>query len=215
MCSPYCTLLAALQSAYSKIAGKQVARAPSYLNRAVIRHFNWLTDTIEASDGIHIIDAVEWGVRNADRVIHCDASLSGLGFVDLNTQIGFYATIPPDALLNTIFFYEALCVISAILWASELLHVPRRLLVFTDSLNTVEMFNSLRSTDSYTELLLFAMCILLTLTLITLCVFHIPGTDNFIADALSCQLLATAASYLLGLQVHLFQPPCSMLGLPL
>ena len=101
----------ALQSAYSKIAGKQVARAPIYLNRAVIRHFNWLADAIEASDSIHIIDAVEWGVRDADRVIHCDASLSGLGFVDLNAQIGFCATIPPDAPLNTIFFYEALCVV--------------------------------------------------------------------------------------------------------
>ena len=89
-----------------------------------------------------------------------------------------------------------------------------RLLVFTDSLNTIEMFNSLRSTDGYTELLLFAMRILLT-SGIALHVFHIPSTDNFIADALSHQLLTTAASYLPGLQVHLFQPPCGALGLPL
>ena len=133
----------ALQSAFSKITGKQVASAPIYLNRAVSGHFNWLADAIESSNGIHIIDAVEWGVRDANLVIHCDASLGGLGFVHLNAQIGFCATIPPDALLNTIFFYEALCVVSAILWVSELPQVPCRLLIFTDSLNTVELFNSL------------------------------------------------------------------------
>ena len=89
-----------------------------------------------------------------------------------------------------------------------------RLLIFTDYLNTVEMFNSLRSTDGYTELLLFTMCILLN-SRIALHVFHIPGTDNFIADTLSHQLFTTAVSYLPGLQVHLFQPPRGTLGLPL
>ena len=79
----------------------------------------------------------------------------------------------------------------------------RRLLIFTDSLNTVKMFNSLWSTDGYTELLLFTMHILLN-SRIALCVFHIPGADNFVADALSHQLLTTAVSYLPGLQVHLF-----------
>ena len=78
----------------------------------------------------------------------------------------------------------------------------------------MEMFNSLQSTDGYTELLLFAMRILLN-SGIALHVFHIPGTENFIADALSCQLLATIASYLLSLQVHLFQPPRGALGPPL
>ena len=107
----------ALQSAYSKIAGKQITCAPNYLIHAVIRHFNWLTDAIKYSDGIHIIDVVEWGVRDANLVIHCDASLGGLGFVHLNAQIGFCATILPDTPLNTIFFYKALCVVSTILWA--------------------------------------------------------------------------------------------------
>ena len=50
---------------------------------------------------------------------------------------------------------------------------------------------------------------------IALHVFHIPSTDNLVADALSRQLLATTVSYLLGLQVHLFQPSPGALGLPL
>ena len=78
----------------------------------------------------------------------------------------------------------------------------------------MEMFNSLQSTDGYTELLLFAMRILLN-SGSALHVFHIPGTENFIADALSCQLLTTTVSYLPGLQVHLFQPSRGTLGLPL
>ena len=76
------------------------------------------------------------------------------------------------------------------------------------------MFNSLQSTDGYMELLLFTMCVLLN-SRIALCVVHIPSTDNFIADALSHQLLTATASYLPGLQVHLFQPSHGMLGLPL
>ena len=147
-------------------------------------------------------------------MIHCNASLGSLRYVDLNAQIGFCATIPLDALLNTIFFYEALYIVSAILWASELSYILCRPLVFTDSLNTVEIFNSLRSTDGYTKLLLLVMRILLN-SGIALCIFHIPSTNNFVADALSHQSLATTASYLLGLQVHLFQPPRGTLGLPL
>jgi len=49
----------ALQSAYAKIAGKQVARAKIYLNHAVIHNFTWLMSMIEASDGVHMMHAVK------------------------------------------------------------------------------------------------------------------------------------------------------------
>ena len=52
-----------------------------YLNRVVICHFTWLAITIDVSDGIHILDAIEWTEPDTDLVIYCDASLISLGFV--------------------------------------------------------------------------------------------------------------------------------------
>ena len=107
----------ALQSSYAKIAGKHIARGSIYLNRAVIRHFNWLADTIEASDGVHMLDTIELNEQDADLVIYCDASLNGLGFVAPQLKLSFYALTPDDSPLQTIFFFEALCISAAILWA--------------------------------------------------------------------------------------------------
>ena len=161
------------------------------------------------SDDIHLLTTVDWHTCEADVVIHCDASLNGLGFVITQSRHGFCASIPLDVPLNTFFFYEALCIVSTILWASELPRQPHCLLTYTDSLNTVEMFNSLHMLARYNELLLFTMCLLIA-TKISLYVFHIPGADNFIADALSHHLITLMASMLPRLQVHLFQPLHSM-----
>jgi len=69
----------ALQPAYAKISGKQISRAQLYLNCTVIHHFVWLAEMIESSNGIHMLDAVEWVQTDADLIIYSDASLSGLG----------------------------------------------------------------------------------------------------------------------------------------
>ena len=135
----------ALQSAYSKISGKKLSRAPVYLNRDVIQHFNWLADTFDSSDGVHVMDAIEWTRPDADLTIFCDASLTGLGFTAPSLKLGFTSAIPSDTKLTTIFFYEALAIASALLWASSINPPVKRLLIYTDSLNCVEMFNSLRA----------------------------------------------------------------------
>ena len=108
----YPLLCPALQPTYDKIASKWVAHALIYLNHAVLRHFCLLVDTIACSD-IHLLTAADWHAHKANVIIHCDASLNGLGFVITQSQLGFCA--PPDVPLNTIFFYEALCIVSAIL----------------------------------------------------------------------------------------------------
>ena len=41
-----------------------------YLNRAVIREFKWLIDTIDTSDGIHLLNAEEWGISDTDLIIY-------------------------------------------------------------------------------------------------------------------------------------------------
>jgi len=74
-----------------------------------------------------------------------------------------------------------------------------------------KMFNSLKEQDSYNELLLFSVCILMSSN-ISLCVFHIPGMDNSIADTLSQHLPRSEAHLLPVLQIHHFQTPHIALG---
>jgi len=75
----------------------------------------------------------------------------------------------------------------------------------------MEMFNSLHAQDGYNDILLFTVHILIS-TGISLRVFHIPGMDNSVADALSQHLPETAITLSPGLQVNLFQPPHDTLG---
>jgi len=182
-----------------------------YPNHAAICDFTWLMQTIDASDGIHIMDAKYWDESQANLTIYCDVSLEGLGFITPALKAGLSGTIPPHMHLQTIFYFESLCMASAILWASGIEPTIRRLLIFTDSLNCVEMFNSLKAQDGYNDILLFVMRILITMG-ISLRIFHIPGVDNITADALSRNLLGAASSSLPSLNIHLFQPPREALG---
>src|SRR5882724_1504461 len=94
--------------------------------------------------------------------------------------------------MHEIFYFKALAIMSAILWASGLSPPIHHLLIYLDSLNCVEMFNSLSTQDGYKKLLLFSVCILMSIN-ISLHMFHIPGADNIITDALSHHLLGSAA----------------------
>jgi len=87
----------------------QISQAQVYLNRAIIHHFNWLADTIDVLDGIHMLDVEEWGIT--------DASLTGLSFTTPSLKLGFCSSIPRHSPLTTIFYFKALAITSAILWA--------------------------------------------------------------------------------------------------
>src|SRR5882724_9691735 len=86
------------------------------------------------------------------------------------------------------------------------------LLIFTDLLDCVDMFNSLQEQEGYNDILLFIICILISSKL-SLCIFHVPSTDNCITDALSCHLFDTVLSLSPGLKIHHFQPPRNAMGL--
>ena len=126
---------------------RKVSHAKIFLNRTVIREFSWLTTTIESSDGVHMLDAIKWDESLTDLTIYCDASLNSIGFVAPALKTCFCGTVPTDCPIQTIFFFESLSVASAILWASGLDPPIRRLLVFTNSLNCVEMFNFIEITN--------------------------------------------------------------------
>lgn len=204
-----------LQSSYRKIAGKVLPRAPIYLNARVIRDLNWVADLFESEEGIYFFEARAWPPAAADLTVLCDASLEGLGFWCSHRHVAFMADRPPapTALEDHIFWYEALCVLAALEWAASLPSPPRRLAIYTDNLNTVQMFDSFRAREGYDDILLRA-CEILLETHIDLRVWHIPGVHNTIADALSRRLLSLVRQYRPDLAIYHFIPPLVTLGAP-
>ncbi|KAI5984525.1 hypothetical protein EDD15DRAFT_2121671, partial [Pisolithus albus] len=124
-------------------------------------------------------------------------------FPSLN--VGFQAHIPATGPAHTIFYFEALAVCSGILEASP------HLAVFSDSLNTVQLFNSLSALPTMNWMVMLVVDMLIP-TSIDCHVFHVSGIHNVIADCLShfCNDSAIQASP--GLSVLPFQPPRNTLG---
>jgi hypothetical protein len=143
----------ALQLSYTKISRKSHMHVTIYLNHSIIRDLNWVANTVGESGGICMLDAVEWDKDDADMVIYCDTSLNSMGFYCPSLNINYCSSIPANAPLSTNFYDEALCVTSVHLWASQRPCLPHHLLIYTDSMNSVEMFHSLKALDGYNDLL--------------------------------------------------------------
>jgi hypothetical protein len=100
--------------------------------------------------------------------------------------LGFYSLVPADPPTGTIFFFEALYVVSTLLWDCERLPAgphTLRVTIFTDNQNTVNIFNSLCATPHYNLLLPTAVDDLIKYN-VDLHVLHVKGEDNFVTDAI-------------------------------
>ena len=80
----------------------------------------------------------------ADLTLLSDTSQTGLAFWTPELNMAFLSMIEESNLhYGDIFFNEALAVISTIEWAVNLPDRPQRILVHSDSMNTIDMFNTL------------------------------------------------------------------------
>lgn len=154
---------------------------------------------------------MDWSYEDADVVAYADACMSGLGFFLQHTQEGFQCMVPDDPPRDTIFYFEALAVVSVVEAASHLTPIPARLLIYSDNTNTVDIFHSLRSLPPYNNLLKFTVSLLLKFNM-SLRVEHISGVDNVIADALSRFENTKAVTACPGLSISTFQPPRVAMG---
>jgi hypothetical protein len=208
----------ALCHVYLKISEKSNTFATVYLNEAVKEDLHWFVDHVQASSGIFAFDALDWNPHTeANFTLLCDACPTGMGFWSSSLKHGFFSRVPTDAPKDTIFFWEATCVLAALEWFCDnqrskfALGAPLRLSIFTDNLNTFQIFDTLAAKPAYNILLKRAVD-LLVLHTIDLRVLHIAGIDNTVADALSRENFIKAYSLVPGLVIDTFEPPRCALG---
>lgn len=184
----------ALASSYAKIAGKTVSSWPIILNTHVIRDLSWFARMLRSCTGVQLLEATNWGPDDADIVLLCDASLTGIGFWSPALLLASAADHPDQNIIRN----ESTCVLSALEWAIARVPHAKRIGIFTDSQVSVDMFSSLKAEPAYNPILLRA-CELQLLHNVSCRVWHIPGAQNTVANALSRGRLDLATSLRPGL----------------
>jgi hypothetical protein len=209
----YPLLRPGLSTMYEKMSGKEHAHQSIWVSVALCRELHWIAERIEQSDGVHLMDSEEWDVDSADLVFYADACALGLGFWSPNFRIGCQHCLSNvDTSKLDIMYKEALAILSALDFAvSHTVTRQRRLVIFTDSFDSVQMFNSLKAPPHSNPILMTAVDIILS-SGVLLRVFHIPGQSNVIADGLSCFNNLSVWRAVPQLAIWNFQPPHLTLG---
>ncbi|KIK87749.1 hypothetical protein PAXRUDRAFT_90039, partial [Paxillus rubicundulus Ve08.2h10] len=125
--------------------------------------------------------------------------------------LAFQATSLFDASQTSIFYLEALIVAAAIHESVVHLDWGGRIAVYSDNLNTVQMFNSLAALPSMNWMLMDMVDIILTHD-VDFRVSHVSGSKNTIANHLSRLRNHNASNAVPGLSIQSFQPPRRTLG---
>jgi len=198
---------------YNKMSGKAHAHQLIWVSVSLCRELTWFANRMEQSDGVHIMASREWGKNDADINLFCDACPIGMGFWFPAGDIGFQHVIDANSPPAGIFYYEALAVVSALHWAvyNVPLRAGLRIAVYTDNSNTVDMFNTLRAQPTYNPLVMTAVDLALDFH-VEFRVFHLPGEDNVVADALSRFRFDVLATFAPHLCIMHFIPPRLTLG---
>jgi hypothetical protein len=212
----YPMLRPGLCAVYRKMMGKLLQRALIWINRDIERELQWAVGHLIKSDGIFIVKSVSWDFHELPKTVlrvYCDASALALAYWFPVTNEGFQAhlNVFPGQSSESIFFKEALAVCAAIQSAVARISTGGHLAVFTDNLNTVQMFNSLASLPGLNWMLI-TIVDLLTEHDVDLRVFHVSGVDNTVADHLSRLRNYEASCCAPGITISSFQPPRNTLG---
>jgi len=205
----YPLLRPGLSTMYSKMSRKLNPHGLVWVSVSLCRELIWLASHIENSDGIHLINSVQWSDAKCDFMCYTDACPFSLGFWSPDTCEAFYCDYrSPDHL---IYFAEGYAIVSTLHYALQHTPTPKRVVVFMDNSNTVDIFHSLHAQPSYNLLLITAVDLLL-LHSTQLCVLHIPGERNVIADVLSCLKGEVVHRLAPHLSISTFIPPRLMQG---
>ena len=203
----------ALSEVYCKTSGK-THNPPIFINSTICSDLLWLTQTIPKAIDVHFIDSGFWDDSNADFTVWTNANLSNTFACTYNNEGLIYCihSQTPNAEKVDIFFLELLAILSAIHYiASNFSHPPPCLLIFTNSLDSVGVFNSLSAAQPMHSSVLLGVAQVILYSGIDLHVQHIKGKQNIKADLLSCLLFDEFHQKFPSIRICLFDPPCDLL----
>jgi hypothetical protein len=92
-----------------------------------------------------IFEATDCAADNADLTAYGDASGIGMGFYFFKSNQGFQSILPHAPPKDVIFYFEALTVLSIVEKATSLTPILKWLIIFSDNMNTIDIFSSLRA----------------------------------------------------------------------
>ena len=202
----------ALGELYRKIAGKDRMHAGIALNSAVVRDLEWLVDVIPRAIGVHFVSATHWDDQEADFVLWTDASLRlGLAFTYAGRGFAYGLSANTSMEKIDIFFLELVAILSAVHHVALFPHPPKKVLLWTDSLDSVAAYSSLRAAESIHNSVLLALAGILLETGIDLRIWHIAGKENIKADLLSRLMIDEYHHRFPSDRIRLFSPPRELL----
>lgn len=188
------------------MGGKRNKEQQVYINNAIRKDLLWALTHLENSDGVHLFKSISWTPSQASYTVYCDACPEGLGFWYPDSKEGYYAPTPVIVPSGAIFYYEALCVLSALDHVQSKAQRGSKILLYTDNVNTVDIFRSLHCLLPYNQLLKSAVDILIQKNY-SLHVLHVPGEQNIVANALSRVHFSVALHQEPNLKFFTFNPP--------
>jgi hypothetical protein len=222
----------ALTEVYHKISGKNWSHCGIPINAAVIANLSWLKSVIPQAIGIRFTDEglwsdvdadmvmwtdadadmVMWTYADADMVMWTDVSLyNALSFVYSNKGFLYPIRAPPPGVKIDIFFLELMAIASAVHHAGWLAQPPHRILIWTDSMDSVTILNSLHTSESLHNAPLLAIAEIILHTEMDLRVCFIEEKKNMRADMLSHLLIDEYQSMFPADSIHRFTPPWELL----
>jgi hypothetical protein len=202
----------AVTEMYRKMGDKKLSAKGIPLNAQVRRDLLWLVDVIPRAIGVRLFLDGDWNDNVADMVFYTDASLRiALSYVFAGNGYFYPLQLADNPEAIDIFFLEEMAIVSAIFHAASLPVPPKRVLIFSDSLDSVEVFNSLHTRRSMHNAPLLATATIVMQSGVDIRVRHVPGKENLRADLLSRALLDDYKRLFPADRIYGFTPPRHLL----
>ena len=192
------------------------------MNITIIHELRWLSNYIISAPPLCIFSPVSWdpldaraaGLHQLD--VFTDASPVGLAYYFPSLKLAYHAPLPPNPPSDTIFWFKALAICSTIhhvadVWACNFLLKLDCLLVSTDSMDSICMFNSCHTKPSYNTHLISSIDVCIRSSL-DVHVHHVTRKDNTIAKVISCKKFTLTLQLVPNLTIFTFTPPRDVLG---
>ncbi|KAF5366749.1 hypothetical protein D9758_006543 [Tetrapyrgos nigripes] len=172
----------ALSTLYEKMRGKSIPQASIPINAAVQESLEWYLSILPSAIGVKFFDEGIWGDEEADMVFWTNSSLTiALSFVFAGNGFVYDIKPPPPSVKVDIFFLELVAILSAINFAVSRPSPPKRVLIWSDSLNSVAAFDYLGTSEHIHTCVMLAVAGLVIRLGIDVRVRHIPGLPSSIS----------------------------------